>query len=210
MAVRLNGTATVPASLQTDITTIRTNVATILSRVTGSVALDADMQTLLARVTASRAGYWDNLNIGGLVASAADLTTVLTTVGTLIVAPQTIETGVFSFAAGTNGTPSAWQELIASSAAAVWFLSFKGMMTLPVNSQNVKIAVQIGTGAGGSEVVKGNWRGIASAEVTSQSFNWDITILEKFPAGTRIAIRAVNEDSVGASTCLGGYNVCET
>ena len=77
MAVRVNGTATVPASLQTDITTIRNNVATILARIPATVALDSDMQTLLARLSATRSGYLDNL-AGGAVALNADMQTMLT------------------------------------------------------------------------------------------------------------------------------------
>lgn len=37
-----------------------------------------DTQTLLGRVTAARAGYWDNLNVGGAVASQADVNSLNT------------------------------------------------------------------------------------------------------------------------------------
>lgn len=43
----------------------------------GAVALNADMSTVLSRISAARAGYLDNLNVGGLVGSAADLATLL-------------------------------------------------------------------------------------------------------------------------------------
>lgn len=37
------------------------------------VTLQADVTTLVGRITAARAGYWDNLNVGGAVASQADI-----------------------------------------------------------------------------------------------------------------------------------------
>lgn len=37
---------------------------------------DADAATILGRVTAARAGYWDNLNVGGPVASHADIAAI--------------------------------------------------------------------------------------------------------------------------------------
>lgn len=36
----------------------------------------ADLTTLLGRITAARAGYWDNLNVGGAVASQADINAI--------------------------------------------------------------------------------------------------------------------------------------
>lgn len=50
-----------------------------------SYATAANQDTLLARLTAARAGYLDNLNVGGAVASSAEVTAI--TNNTLVVAP---------------------------------------------------------------------------------------------------------------------------
>lgn len=172
MAVRVNGTATVPASLQNDITTIRNNVATILSRVTGSVALDADMQTLLARLTATRAGNLDNL-AGGAVATAASL------------AVSTGETTDNSLTSGINNAYSAYTELDASLAAQSQSLCFSGsILSSLIGGIDT---VQFATGAGGNETP------FASARVqTNDAHSMAFTVISKrkFAAGTRISVRA--------------------
>jgi len=50
-----------------------------------------DVQTLLSRLTAARAGYIDNLNVGGNVASSAEATAIQNTTRSKAVHPSTIE-----------------------------------------------------------------------------------------------------------------------
>lgn len=209
MAVRVNGTATVPASLQTDISTIRTNVATILTRVTGAVALDADMQVLLARLTAARAGYLDNINQAGLLQVTATRAGYLDNLSagavalqaSLLVVPKestSEQTGGFSFAAGTSDTFSAWLELISSASAGVNTFSVQGGMNM-VGPPDVRLmTIEIGTGAGGAEVTRDGWSGNVTAVSDIQSYV--IAMMRRFPSGTRFAIRSKVSSSQTATT----------
>ena len=184
MSVRLNGTATVPASLQTDITTIKNNVATILGRVPATVALDADMQTLLARLTATRAGYLDNLlgltalrtgyldNLsGGAVALASSITS-------LALQSTTSENGTDS-----TDTAITVRQLVASSASAIRRISFSGVANW-AGAGTGTIDVYILTGAGGSEVT----RAIASVySTTLLQQGFFVTVQVNLAIGTRVA-----------------------
>lgn len=73
------------ANLDTQLLTIDdfldTEIASIL----------ADLATVLARVTAARAGYLDNLNVGGLVASQAEVLAVQNNTRVVRVVPAVIE-----------------------------------------------------------------------------------------------------------------------
>lgn len=55
------------------------------------LATGADMATVLARLTAARAGYLDNLNVGGPVASSAEVTAVQNNTRCVRVVPAAIE-----------------------------------------------------------------------------------------------------------------------
>jgi len=53
----------------TAVTELQAGLATSAALATAQ----ADLTTLVGRITAARAGYWDNLNVGGVVASQADI-----------------------------------------------------------------------------------------------------------------------------------------
>ncbi len=58
-------------------TAVRSELTTELGRIDAAISLTAtatDVTTLLGRLTSARAGYLDNLNVGGVVASQADIT----------------------------------------------------------------------------------------------------------------------------------------
>jgi hypothetical protein len=82
---------------------LNADIATLLSRLSalragyldnlsgGAVALNSDMTTVLSRLSAARAGYLDNLNVGGLVASSAEATAIQNNTRVVRVVPETIE-----------------------------------------------------------------------------------------------------------------------
>jgi hypothetical protein len=53
--------------------------------------VDGIVDTLVARVTAARAGFWDNLNVGGLVASSAEATSIQNNTRVVRVVPMVLE-----------------------------------------------------------------------------------------------------------------------
>lgn len=57
----------------------------------GAGNIPADVDTLLSRLSASRAGYLDNLNVGGLVASSAEATAIQNNTRVVRVVPVVIE-----------------------------------------------------------------------------------------------------------------------
>ena len=73
------GTGTLAGvAAQVDIQTVKTNAVPSSGKLAATIATgdDADAATMLLRLTASRAGYLDNLNVGGNVASHADIAAI--------------------------------------------------------------------------------------------------------------------------------------
>ena len=77
---------------------LNADVQTLLTRITAAVALNSDMATVLARLTAARAGYLDNLSAGA-VALNSDMATLLARVtGAVALAATALSTAQW-----TNG-----------------------------------------------------------------------------------------------------------
>ena len=179
MAVRINGTATVPASLQTDITTIRTNVATIL----------ADVTTLLARLTAARAGYLDQIPT-----STADITTLIGRLTALRAGyldnladgPVALQSSTSQIANDSQGTTGTIYQLIAATAAATRKIIISGNVQTGPNTGTT--IVDILTGPGGSETLRASATTYTSATILDAQFYIEVDV--DLPAGTRIAWRA--------------------
>lgn len=72
---------------RSDITGTLSTVTTL----TNAPSDSAGVTTLLARLTGSRAGYMDNLNVGGLVASSSEVTSVQNNTRCVRVVPDVIE-----------------------------------------------------------------------------------------------------------------------
>jgi hypothetical protein len=73
---------------------IKTNLDVVLSTRLGTPAgasLSADLATLLSRLSSARAGYMDNLNVGGNVASSAEVTAIQNNTRAVFSVPEALE-----------------------------------------------------------------------------------------------------------------------
>jgi len=91
----LHASAATAAALATAIGYIDTEIQAILDIVAhatyGNVALNTDIDALLARLTATRAGYLDKLNITGNVAASGEVTAIQNNTRVRVIVPALME-----------------------------------------------------------------------------------------------------------------------
>lgn len=157
-------------------------VTTLLARLTAARAgyldeldaanIPADIDTLLGRFTAARAGYLDNLNVGGLVASSAEVTSVQNNTRVVRVVPTVIERP-------DSGTTTYRIE--------VFIYDDVGNMEPPDSAPTVALVNQAGTdlsarldSATGTLVSVGRYRWIYTATSTDdlEQLVWAFSIVE--------------------------------
>lgn len=132
----------------------------------------ADTATLLARLTAARGGYLDNLNVGGNVASSAEVTAIQNNTRVVRVVPQVIERP-------DSGTTTYRIELFLYDAV--------GNMEVPDSAPVIALVNQAGTDRSSrldsvnmANVETGRYRAIYTASVgdTLEQLVWTFTVVE--------------------------------
>lgn len=84
------GAANLPADIDSLLARLTATRAGYLDEL-GAANIPADLDALIARLTAARAGYLDNLNVGGAVASSAEATAIQNNTRVVRVVPAVIE-----------------------------------------------------------------------------------------------------------------------
>jgi hypothetical protein len=132
----------------------------------------ADLTTLIARITALRAGYWDNLNVGGLVASSAEVTSLTNNTLAVRVVPGVIERP-------DAGTTTYRIELL--------LYDLNGNMEVPDSAPTIALVNQSGTDLSArldsvtmALVSTGRYRAIYTASVgdTLEQLVWAFSVVE--------------------------------
>lgn len=136
------------------------------------LVIDNLVDDLETRLTASRAGYLDNLNVGGAVASSAEVTAITNNTRAVIVVPETIERP-------DSGTSTYRVEL--------YLYDTSGNMEAPDSAPTIALVNQAGTDRSSrldstamALVSTGRYRAIYTADVgdTLEQLVWTFSVVE--------------------------------